>query len=98
MENLIIKAKDFAKRQWITAVLIGFIVFALHVNSQIINTLLLITALETMALILSGIGSYVYTKLDFTKESPIVLGYIFLAVHLLVSIATLGVYIVEFSN
>ncbi len=98
MEKIIFKAIEFAKRHWITAVLIGFITFALKVNSQIINTLLLITALETMALILSGIGSYVYTKLDFTKESPIVLGYIFLAVHLLVSIACLGVYIVEFSN
>lgn len=98
MEKIIFKAIEFAKRHWITAVLIGFVAFALKLNSQIIDTLLMIVSLELLALILSGIGSFVYTKLDFTKESPIVLGYIFLAVHLLVAIACLGVYIVEFAN
>lgn len=61
-----------------------------------IKTILIIIIIESLALALSGISNFVYTKLDFTKDSlNSVLGYIFLAVHILTGMTVLGVYLAQ---
>ncbi|MCX6146058.1 MAG: hypothetical protein NTW25_02240 [Candidatus Kapabacteria bacterium] len=89
---------SFLQRHWITACLISAVVALLKINNQIIDTILLISALELMAIVFSSFASFAFTKMKFTEESPIVLGFIFLGVHLLVGLACLGVYIAQFTN
>jgi hypothetical protein len=61
-----------------------------------LKTLLLIVIIESLALALSGVSHFVYTKLDFTKDNlNNVLGYIFLAVHMLTGMTVLGVYLAQ---
>lgn len=88
-------ALDFIKRHIIlVGILIGVYVL-LKVNSAIIDTLLILVAAETIAILFSGVAHYSFTKMKFTEESPIVLGYIFLGVHLLIGLALIGVYITQ---
>ena len=62
-----------------------------------IRTILMILATESIALALSGLSAYVYTKIDFTKNiDNNNLGFIFLGVHLCVGLTILGVYIAQF--
>ena len=89
---------NFIQRHWVTACLIAVVVALLKLNNQIIETVLLISALELMAITFSSFASFAFTKMKFTEESPIVLGFIFLGVHLLIGLACLGVYIVQFTN
>ena len=64
-----------------------------------IKTFLLIVTVESIALGLSGISMFVYTKVDFTKElTGSNLGLIFLGVHLCVGLVVLGVYIAQFGS
>lgn len=79
-----------------------------------IRTFLSIAFLEAFAIALSGAALFAYTKINFTKliiegddkklnsverhSAIVVLGYIFLAVHILVGLVVLGVYIAQFSN
>lgn len=61
------------------------------------KTLLFIGSVESLALALSGVAAYVYTKIDFT--STLInsnLGFIFLGVHICVGLVVLGVYIAQF--
>jgi hypothetical protein len=58
--------------------------------------LILVIGYESMALFLCGIAHFVYTQINFTKENPNILGYIFIGVHLLVSITVGGTYWLEF--
>jgi len=89
---------NMLKRHWITATMIAVVIALLKIDNQIINTIVLIAALELMAIVFSSIAVFVFTELKFTDEAPIVLGFIFLGVHLLVGLACLGVYIVQFAN
>jgi hypothetical protein len=93
MKNIL----DFIKRNvlWLLA---GGLAFAL-INPSIaeIKTLFLIVVIESLALALSGLAVYVYTKIDFTKESAgNNLGLIFLGVNICVGLTVLGVYIAQF--
>lgn len=64
-----------------------------------IKTFLLIVTVESLALGLSSISIFVFTKIDFTKElSGSNLGLIFLGVHLCVGLVVLGVYIAQFGG
>ena len=83
-----------------TWVLLGVVaVLCLQPAIAEIKTMLLIIAVESLALALSGLAVYAYTRIDFTKDNqnsnP---GLIFLGVHLCVGLVVLGVYIAQFSN
>lgn len=79
-----------------------------------LQTLLFIVVLQSLALALSGISLFVYTKIPFIKiimegsdgtmnsverhSIMTVLGSIFIGVHLLVGMVVLGVYIAQFAH
>jgi len=64
-----------------------------------IKTMLFITLIESLAIALSGIAVYAYTKIDFTKDMVNTnLGFIFLGVHLCIGLVVMGVYIAQFAN
>jgi len=64
-----------------------------------IHTILLIVVVECIAVALSGLAVFAYTKIDFTHdEAKSNLGYIFLGVHVCVGLVVLGVYIAQFAN
>lgn len=63
-----------------------------------IKTLLLIVCVESLAIALSGLAAYLYTKIDFTEHSlNSNLGSIFLGVHVCTGLVVLGVYIAQYS-
>ena len=82
---------------WIALVVLALLLFKPGLSE--IRTLLLIVAVESIALALSGLALYAYTKIDFTKElgnlNP---GLIFLGVHICVGLVVMGVYIAQFAN
>lgn len=62
-------------------------------NTAEIKTLLFLTVLEALAIALSSLSSFIFTKLDFIKsQSTNVLSAIFLSVHLLIGFGVLGIY------
>lgn len=78
-----------------------------------LKTILFILTIESIALALSGLCLYAYTKIDFVKglyQSKEIetsnsnyfliqaISFIFLGVHILVGLSVLGVYIAQFSN
>ncbi|MBS4001014.1 MAG: hypothetical protein KGZ71_11090 [Desulfobulbaceae bacterium] len=75
--------------------LIGAIVLF---NPQIeeFTTIMFIITVELIAIALSGVANYVYTRIDFPSHSPIVLGFIFLGVHICAGLTILGVYLVQY--
>lgn len=90
---------DSIKRNAVWILLIVFAVMLIRIDSTEIRTFILIVITESIAIALSGIAQYVYTKIDFTKETANSnLGFIFLGVHICVGLIILGVYIVQFSN
>ena len=61
-----------------------------------IRTLLLAAAFECLALALSSLAVFVYTKINFIKSrSHHALGYIFLGVHICIGLVVIGVYIAQ---
>lgn len=78
-------------------VLIGIIaVIIMRPGIAELNTLLMIIMVESLALALSGISAYVYTRIDFRKNlTNSILGHIFIGVHLCVGLVVLGVYIAQ---
>ena len=61
------------------------------------KTMLLLVSVECLAIALSGIAAFVYTKIDFTVEmSGTNLGLLFLGVHFCIGMAVLGVYLAQF--
>lgn len=74
--------------------LIGIFALALlSPQTAEIRTLLFLIVLESLAIALSSISSYIFTKLDFIKiQSTNVLSAIFLSVHLLIGFGVLGIY------
>jgi hypothetical protein len=89
--------KDFISRNavWLITGLFG----ALLLNPALaeIKTLLMITVIESLAIALSGLALYVYTRIDFTRSAintnP---GFVFLGVHACVGLVVLGVYMAQF--
>lgn len=63
-----------------------------------INTILLVILFECLAIALSALALYAYTRIDFIREhQEVAIGKIFLGVHILVGLCVLGVYIAQFS-
>ena len=61
------------------------------------RTLLLTILIECLALALSGLSVYAFTKTDFIKsKNTQVLGQIFLGVHISTGLVILGVYMAQF--
>jgi len=110
---MIIKTWDFIKRHsvWILLAVIG--VFISFPNSEEIQTIAMLLRAEALALILSMMGLFAYTKINFTKklikgEDGIiteteqtaftpVIGHVFFGVHFLVGVYYLAVYITKFN-
>ena len=91
--------KDFLVRNGIWIVIGGLALWLLKPGLAEINTLLLISAVECVAMALSGVAVYVFTKIDFTKaEAMSSLGSIFLGVHICVGLIVLGVYIAQYGG
>ena len=97
--NDIEKVFDSIKRNAVWILLIVIALMLIRIDTTEIRTFILIVITECIAMALSGVAQYVYTRIDFTKESANNnLGYIFLGVHICVGLIILGVYIVQFSN
>lgn len=63
-----------------------------------LQTLLILILVEVVAVALSAVAAYSFTKVDFTYGiATNSLGYIFLGVHICVGLTILGVYLVQFS-
>lgn len=63
------------------------------------KTLLLIAAIESVAIALSGVAIFAYTKVDFTRdEAGGNLGFVFLGVHICVGLIVLGVYLAQYGG
>lgn len=87
---------DFAKRNFLWLALGGAAALALGPNFAEVRTFLIIVALESLAVALSGAAAYAYTRIDFTKSYSMTnLGYVFLGVHVCVGLLVLGVYIAQ---
>lgn len=114
MNYKIKSAIDFIIRNAVWLIIGTIAVFFLRPGIAEIKTFLFILTVEAIALSLSGIALFTYTKIPFTKlimegddkklnsverhSVMVVLGYIFLGVHILVGLVVLGVYIAQFSN
>ena len=93
------KYLDFLKRHllWIVTGIIGAALLRPTLGE--VKTLLIIVIVESLAVALSGFAQYVYTQIDFTRNSATnSLGTIFLGVHLLVGLTVLGVYLAQFGG
>lgn len=95
MKNL----KNFLLRNSVWAVITAISLMLLKPAVAEINTILLILLFECIALSLSGISAFVFTKIDFTYEKSLSsLGYIFLGVHICVGLVVLGVYLAQYAG
>jgi hypothetical protein len=95
MENIL----NFIKRNCIWFLLGLSAIWLLAPSMPEVKTILLISIIESLAIALSGLAHYAYTKIDFTQE-PIASGnsgLIFLGVHVCVGLVVLGVYIAQYS-
>lgn len=90
--------KDFIKRHLPWLAIGTAAVLAVSPAANEYKTFLLIVAVECLALGLSTMAVFAYTKIDFIREkSEQALGTIFLGVHILTGLTVLGVYIAQFS-
>jgi hypothetical protein len=81
----------------ITITTLGFLLLKPQIPE--INTLLLITVVECIAIALSGLAVFIYTQIDHTRSNNNSnLGFIFLGVHICVGLVVLGVYIAQFAG
>ncbi len=79
-------------------ILLGIVaILFLNPASPEIKTILIIALVESLAIGLSALAVFAYTKIDFIKEQTNQLGYIFLGVHICVGFVVMGVYIAQFS-
>lgn len=89
---------DFIKRHsvWLLTGLLSVLLLSPAFTE--LRTILFITTLESLAIALSGVAAFVYTRINFSENSgspnP---GLIFLGVHICVGLGILGIYIVQFS-
>lgn len=89
---------NFIYRYWAYAVVVAVVIALLKIDNKIIDTVLTLAALELLALAFSSFASFVFTEMKFVKDSPSVLGIIFLGVHLLIGLGTFGIYYVQFAR
>ncbi len=93
---IIEKIAEFAKRNAVWLLLGLFAYILLKPGMPEMNTLLLLVLIESVAIALSGIAAYAYTKLDFTRlQMWNTLGSIFLGVHISIGLVVLGVYFTQ---
>lgn len=89
MENI----KNFVFRNGLWMAILAVISLLLVPQMDEIRMLMLIIFIELIALALSSLASFIYTKLDFVEtRSYNVLGAIFLGVHFLVGLGVVGLY------
>lgn len=89
LENI----KNFILRNglWMAISAIVVVILAPQINE--LRMLMLIVFIELIALVLSGLASFIYTKVDFIESrSYNALGAIFLGVHFLVGLGVVGLY------
>ncbi len=93
------KIKSIILRNSVWLVIMAVSLLLLKPAAAEFNTILLILLFECIALSLSGVSAYVFTKIDFTQSNALSnLGYIFLGVHICVGLIVLGVYIAQYAN
>lgn len=86
-----IKNKVFRNATWV--LLTSIILLVLTPQLSELRMLMMIVFIELVAIALSGLASYVYTKVDFiANRSYVTLGAIFLGVHFLVGLGVVGLY------
>jgi len=87
---------DIVRRHGIWILIFVVVLMLLSPQKEEIATLAIIIAIELIAIALSGLSAYIFTRIDFPTHLPNVLGFIFLGVHLCVGLTVLGVYYVQF--
>jgi len=95
------KAWNFIYRHALWAILLLFAIYSMAFQQELVKTLYVILSFEALALGLSGLAQFVFTKIDFTaddSDNTKNLGYIFLAVHILVGLVAMGTYIAQFGS
>ncbi len=90
------KKIDMLLRNSIWIILGAIAMMALKPDIAEINTILLVVLVESLALALSGIALFVYSRIDFTREmTGSSIGLIFLGVHICIGLVVIGVYIAQ---
>ena len=85
--------KNKVQRNALWMVLAALILWFLTPQFDEIKMLVMIVFIELIAIALSGLATYVYTKVDFIENrSYVTLGAIFLGVHFLVGLGVVGLY------
>lgn len=89
--------RDAVKR-YLPVLLVLAIVTAIGiaVDRALIKVVVIATSLECIAIALSSLAAFTYTRLRFTNDAPLVLGYVFVGVHALVGLTVLGCYIAQY--
>ncbi len=90
------KTIDMLLSNSIWIILGAIAMMALKPDIAEINTILLVVLVESLALALSGIALFVYSRIDFTREmTGSSIGLIFLGVHICIGLVVIGVYIAQ---
>lgn len=85
--------KNYILRNGLWMAISAIVVVILAPQLSELRMLMLIVFIELIALALSGLASFVYTKVDFIQSrSYNALGAIFLGVHFLVGLGVVGLY------
>lgn len=108
------KIIDFIARNATWFIIGAISLYLLKPSKPELQTFFFIAALEAMALFFSNVALFVFTKIPFTKlilegkdkefneeerkSLAVVLGYVFVGVHVLIGLVVLGVYIAQFAN
>jgi hypothetical protein len=99
------KFQNFIARHSSWSLIAAISLLLLYPTIAEFKTILMIFTFESLAIALSGVALFAYTKVDFINElsggineKTNIIGSIFLAVHLLVGFVVLGVYIAQFAN
>jgi hypothetical protein len=110
MKNLI----EYIKSNWYVILIINIFLLLVKDYSTITQTLYNVVLSEMMAIMLSTLAVYAYTKIDFLTIATvgedgkisayeqlgksIILASIFLGVHLLVALVVFSIYFIQYSN
>lgn len=99
-KDLIADAKtfgNFVARNvfWIALIAVGL--FVIGTTTKALNVVFMIILVEGLALGLSELAQYVYTKVNFKEGNQSPLGFIFLGVHILAGLVTFGIYFIQFA-
>lgn len=90
---------DFLKRHTIILLLFALTFVFVKLESPEIRAILLSVLVESIAIVFSGIASFVFTKVRF-EETPAApnLGLVFLGVHICIGLTILSVYLAQFTT